>query len=162
MSRQIWTILLVQNWFQFFGCKTQSIQENWQQRFPTGTKSHCGGSIFQPVLAIEEAAGHCSSKLWWRGKFFPSADTNNAQGHGWTTQTGSQDGWRSGRIKQKDFCDSAAVKCGQAREFIYSSPNNCKEEGGRELSTNCLCEIQTWRSYLFTWWNGFCIWLRFL
>ena len=43
--------------------------------------------------------------------------------------------------KQKDLCDSAAVRCGQAWEFLCSSPIICKEERGREISTSCLCEI---------------------
>ena len=40
----------------------------------------------------------------------------------------------------KDLCDSAAVQCEQAREFLCSSLNICKEEGGRDVSTSCLCE----------------------
>ena len=39
------------------------------------------------------------------------------------------------------ICNSAAVQCEQVREFKCSSPIVCKEEGGREVSTNCLCEI---------------------
>ena len=41
----------------------------------------------------------------------------------------------------KDLCDSAAVQCGQSLEFLCSSPTFCKEEGGREFSTSCLCEL---------------------
>ena len=58
----------------------------------------------------------------------------------------------------RKICDSAAVQCGQAWEFLCSSLIICKEEGGREVSTSCLCELLTWRIYLFTWCNEFCIW----
>ena len=64
MSRQILTILLVQNWFQLLGCKTQSFEERRQQRFPTGAKSYTGRSRYQPVHAIEKSANHCSGKQW--------------------------------------------------------------------------------------------------
>ena len=40
----------------------------------------------------------------------------------------------------KNLCDSAAVQCEQAGEFLCSSLNICKEEGGRDVSTSCLCE----------------------
>ena len=60
--------------------------------------------------------------------------------------------------KHKDLCDSAALHCGQAWELLCSSPNVCKEEGVREVSTSCLYEIKTWRIYLFTWCNEFSIW----
>ena len=40
MSRQIWTIFLVQKRFQTLGCKAQSFQEKWQQRVSTGPKSY--------------------------------------------------------------------------------------------------------------------------
>ena len=46
MSRQIWTIFWVQKRFQLLGCKTQSIQERWQQRVPTGPKSYNGRGRF--------------------------------------------------------------------------------------------------------------------
>ena len=59
------------------------------------------------------------------------------------------------RANKKKLSDSAVVKRGQAWEFLCSRPNICKEEGGREVSTSCLCEIKT---YLFTWCNQFCIW----
>ena len=48
---------LVQKRFQLTGCKTQSIQERWQERVPTGPKSYNGRGRFQPVYAIEESAG---------------------------------------------------------------------------------------------------------
>ena len=53
----------------------------------------------------------------------------------------AHNGWRSKPSKQKDFCDSCAVQCGQALEFQRSSPHIRKEEGGREFSTSCLCEL---------------------
>ena len=40
------------------------------------------------------------------------------------------------RANQKKICDSAAVQCGQVREFACPSPISCKEEGGRQVSTN--------------------------
>ena len=46
-----------------------------------------------------------------------------------------------GSSKQKDFCDSALVKCGQARDFIRSCRIFCKEQGEREVSTICLCDL---------------------
>ena len=52
MSRQIWTIFLVQKWFQLLGYKTQSVQERWQERVPTGPKSYNGRGRFQPVYAL--------------------------------------------------------------------------------------------------------------
>ena len=63
ISRQIWTIFLVQKRFQLLGCKFQSIQERWQERVPTGPKSYNGRGKLQPVYAIEESAGQCSRKL---------------------------------------------------------------------------------------------------
>ena len=116
----IWTIFLVHKRFQLFGCKTQSIQERWQERVPTGSKSYKGKSRFQPVYAIEESAGQSCRKLCSRRKFDPSADTYNVQRHGWTTQTGSQGSWGSGPSKQKDLCDCVAVQCGQAWQFLCS------------------------------------------
>ena len=56
MSRQIWTIFVVQKRFQLLGCKTQSIEERWQERIPSGPKSYNGRGRFQPVYAIEESA----------------------------------------------------------------------------------------------------------
>ena len=43
--------------------------------------------------------------------------------------------------KQKELCDSAAVRCGQTRKFLCSYPNIYKEGGGREVSTSCLSEL---------------------
>ena len=41
----------------------------------------------------------------------------------------------------RKICVTATVQCGQAWEFLCSSPTICKEEGGREVSTSCLCEL---------------------
>ena len=41
---------------------------------------------------------------------------------------------------KRDLCDSAASQFGKAINFICSRPKICKEEGGRKISTNCLCE----------------------
>ena len=57
-----------------------------------------------------------------------NADTYNVQRHGLTTQTGSHDGWRSSPNKQIDLCDSAAVHCGQARDFLWLSPFFAKQK----------------------------------
>ena len=57
MSRQIWTILLVQKRFQLLGRETQNIQERLQQRGPTCPKCYNGRSRFQPTYAIGESAG---------------------------------------------------------------------------------------------------------
>ena len=146
--------------FQIFGCRTQSFQKKWQQRVPTGAKSYNGRDRFQPIYAIEESAGHCSRKILLKRKTCPKDDGNTFQRNGWTTQTASQGGWRSEPSKHKDLRDSAVVQCGQAREFICSSPNNCKDkkEGGWAFSTSCLCELLIWRLCLSTWCNDFCIW----
>ena len=45
------------------------------------------------------------------------------------------------RANRKKLCDFAAVQCEQTREFSCSSPIICKEEGGREVSTICVCEL---------------------
>ena len=100
-----------------------------------------GRSSFQPVHMIQESASQCSRKLWQRGKSVITAHTNNVQRHGWTTQTGSQGDWRSGPSKYKHLCDSAAVQCDKVRELKWSSSIVCKEDGLRNNSTNCLCEI---------------------
>ena len=121
--------------------QTQSIQERWQERVPTGPKSYHSRGRSQPFYPIEESAGQCSRKLCCSGKFDASADTYNVQRHGCTTQTGSQGSWRSGPSKQKELCDSAAVQCGLAWEFLCSSPTICKEERGREVSLSCLCGL---------------------
>ena len=147
MSRQIWTIFLVQKRFRLLGCKTQSIQGRWQQQVLICAKSYNGRGKFQAVYAIEESAGQCGRKVCKRGNIDASADTYNVQRHWWTTQTGSQGSWRSGPSKQKDLCDSAEVQCGQHWEFLCSSPTICKEEGGREVSTSCLCEFSIWTLY---------------
>ena len=39
------------------------------------------------------------------------------------------------------ICDCTAVQCGKAWEVLCSNPIICKEEGGRENSTSCLCEL---------------------
>ena len=44
------------------------------------------------------------------------------QWHGWIIQSVSQGGCRSGLSKQKGLCDSAAPQCGQAEDFLCSSP----------------------------------------
>ena len=93
----------VQKGFLLLECKTRSLQERWQQRVPTASKSHIGRSRFQPVFAIEESAGHCSKKSRWRGKLVPSADTYNVQRHRRTTQTVSQGCWRS-ELSEKKSC----------------------------------------------------------
>ena len=46
MSRQILTILLVQNWFQLLRIKTRGIQEKWQQIVATDPKPFNGRSRF--------------------------------------------------------------------------------------------------------------------
>ena len=116
----------------------KSVQEIGQQKLSPSSKSHNGRGRFQPAPAIEESASHGSRNLSWRGKLVPSAHTNNIQRHGWTTQSRSQGCRRIGQSKQKGMCHAAAVQCGQARDFICSTPNSCKEEGGREVSTHCL------------------------
>ena len=45
--------------FQSLGCKAQ----RWQQKITTGTKSCNVRGRFQPVIAIEESAGHCSQNF---------------------------------------------------------------------------------------------------
>ena len=52
MSRQIWTIFLVQKRFQLLGCKTQSIQERRQERVPTGSKSTMGEADFNQFMRL--------------------------------------------------------------------------------------------------------------
>ena len=54
----------------------------------------------------------------------------------------SQGCWQSEPNKEKDLCDTAAVQCGIAWKFICSSPNFCKLEGGREVSTSCLMNFK--------------------
>ena len=93
-----------------------------------------------------------------RGKFVLNANTSDVQRQEWTTQTGSKVERRRRPRKWKKMCDSAAVQREKARVFIWSSPNICKEEEGREISTNCLYELETWRKYLSAWFNEFCIW----
>ena len=63
MSRQIWTVFLVEKRFQLLGYKTQSIQERSQRIVPTGPKTYDGRGRFQPVYAIEESAGQCGRKF---------------------------------------------------------------------------------------------------
>ena len=63
MPGEIGVLLWVQKNFHSLGCKSQSLQERWQQRVPTGTKSYNEGGRFQPAYAVEESAGHCSRKL---------------------------------------------------------------------------------------------------
>ena len=43
--------------------------------------------------------------------------------------------------EQQDLCDSAPLQSRQAWETLCSSPTICKEEGGREVSKGCLCEL---------------------
>ena len=54
MSRQTWTIFMVQNWFQLLGCKTQKFQKIWQQRVHTRSKSYNGRGRFQPVFLLRK------------------------------------------------------------------------------------------------------------
>ena len=37
----------------------------------------------------------------------------------------------------RDLRESAAAQSEKSRDFLCSGPNKCKEEGGREVSTNC-------------------------
>ena len=41
---------------------------------------------------------------------------------------------------KKDLCDSAAVNCGQAREFLWQLATVCNEKGVLNFSTGCLRE----------------------
>ena len=58
------SFFLVQKTFPPLGCKTQSIQERWQQRVPTGPRSYNGRGVFnqyirlrnQPVIAAKNFA----------------------------------------------------------------------------------------------------------
>ena len=52
LSRQIWTVFLVQKRFQLLGCKTQNIQERWQQRVPTGLKTYDGEEDFNQFMRL--------------------------------------------------------------------------------------------------------------
>ena len=97
--------------------------------------SSCDGGISCP----------CSRKLWSRGELVSSADTNSVRRHGGTTQTGSQVGWRSTPGNQKDLCDSAAVDCGQTRQFLFWSPIICKEEVGTRSFNELSMWTMNWR-----------------
>ena len=87
------------------------------------------------------------------------ADSNNIRGLWWTTEAGSQSFLRCGPRKKKALRDSAAVQGGRAREFICSGPIFAKKESGKKRSTECLCEIWTWGTYVYETWNiDLCIW----
>ena len=48
--------------------------------------------------------------------------------------------------KQKDdLCDTAAIQGGQPKDVLCSSSSFWTEEGGRKMSTNCVCQLKTWR-----------------
>ena len=63
MRRENESTFLVQKRFQLFGSETQNQQETLQQRLSSDPKPYNGRSRFQPVLAVEESAAHCSKKL---------------------------------------------------------------------------------------------------
>ena len=45
------------------------------------------------------------------------------------------------RANRKICVTPLQVQCGQAWQFLCSSSIFCREEGGRENSTSCLCEL---------------------
>ena len=140
MSRQIWTIFLVEKRFQLLGCKTQSIQEKWQERVPTGPKSYNGRGRFQPVYAIEESTGEFSKKICSRRKFGPVLIPTMSKHMDEQLKLAHKVVDVVDRAN-KDLCDSVAVQCGQAWEFLCSNPPFCKEDGGREIASSCLYEL---------------------
>ena len=52
MSRQLWTIFLVQKRFQLVGCETQSIVERWQQSVLTGQNLTMGEAVFNQFMRL--------------------------------------------------------------------------------------------------------------
>ena len=45
------------------------------------------------------------------------------------------------RPNKKDVCDAAAIQGRQPRHLLCSSSSNRAEEGGRKISTNCVCQV---------------------
>ena len=144
---------LIQKWLQILELKTQNFQKRWQQRYLTSTKSYNRRISVQPIQVIEESAGHCSKILRRRTRTVLFTDTNNVEIQGWSTQTGSHGSWRCGLFKQKGMRDYVALQCRQAREFICPSPIICEKKKRIKISTNPLCEIQTWWKYKPTGFN---------
>ena len=59
--------------------------------------------------------------------------------------------------QQNDLCDSAAIQCGQLREFLCSNPIVREEEGRGKIFKNFPCEKKTRRIFIFAWLYEFCI-----
>ena len=133
MSQEIWLIFLVHLWFQLLRCSTQSFRENWQQKILTSTESYKGRIKIQPVLSSEVSAGPSSRKLWRREKIVPlqiptlSKDTDEQLKlpHGVDDIVDC--------AKEKKMRDYVVLHCGQAREFICSSPVFFKKVGAEKF-----------------------------
>ena len=52
------------------------------------------------------------------------------------------------RAKRK-ICDCVEVECGQARDFLCSSPVVFQEERGRNVQTKCLCEKNLQKIFIY-------------
>ena len=130
------------------------LKRNDNRDFRLVQKAHNGRGSLQPVHAIDESRGHCTRRFWRRVKIVPCADTKKPKDMDEQLKLAH----KVVDVVHCPYRKVRAAQCGPAREFICSSPIFCNEEGGREISTTCVCEMYTWISYLSTCCNDFCIW----
>ena len=102
----------------YLDVKLKVFKEDDKKEFRLAQNLTMGEADFKQLMRLRNQLVDAVEKIAREENL--SADTYNVQRHGWTTQTGSQGSWRSVSGKQKDFCDSTAVQCGQAWEMLNS------------------------------------------
>ena len=93
-----------------------------------------------------------------REKIVVSSSIYTNQRHGGATEACSQGDWRCGLTKQKDLCDTTAIQGRQPRHVFCSSSSIRSEEGGREISTNFVCQLKTWSICISSRRHEFSVW----
>ena len=96
---------------------------------------------FNQFIRQKKSTRFCSRQFSQRTKFVSSSSIYTVQRHAGAVEACSQGDRRCGLPKQKDFCDTAPIQGGQPRDFLCSSSSIRTEEGGRKISTNCVCQL---------------------
>ena len=159
MLREISTIFLKQKWLQLLRYSTKSVQERKKWRTSTVTKPFNGRSWFQAVHSTKKSTSCCSRQLSQRTKFVASSSIYFVQ-KTWRCNWSLFTRWLMLWIAQterfvKHCCATRQItQRPPMLKFVYS-----EEEGGRKISTNCVCQLKTWRIGLSSWRHEFSVWL---
>ena len=140
---------LVPKCLQLRGCKTWRVQDRHYHRSLPGPK-HCNVRVnILPVFAIQKSSGCCSRIFRCRQELVPPRDYNNVQRRRGTPQTCLQIFSRRRSIKQRQFCNSTAIKKSRlSREFLSSCPSNCKKEEEEQFQRAVYMK-NTFRDFLY-------------